>query len=96
MIIENDIGKYCVSPDSSVYKVVEIIGASKESIVLCVGPNKKLLGVFTNGDLLRLLVEHNEKALSMPIQSVVNRKFKYARFGESLEEINPHLEKVNY
>lgn len=51
-----DINNFCVSPTTTVRKVMEVIGGNKEGIALVVDRNNKLVGTITDGDIRRFLL----------------------------------------
>jgi len=62
-----------VSPDASVYEALELLSQHEISGLPVVGPDQQLVGILTEKDVLKLLLDHkmqgNEK-----VETYMNRK----------------------
>lgn len=74
-----------VSPDVSLREAIECIDASGIQLALVVGESMKLLGVLTDGDIRRAIL--NGFSLTEPVTGVMNRSPKTASIRTSQEEV---------
>ena len=63
----------CVNYDVILMKAIDIITKFNYGIVIALNKNKKLLGVFTDGDLRRTLKIHND-IVSLYLYKVMTKK----------------------
>ncbi|MEO0335424.1 MAG: N-acetylneuraminate synthase family protein, partial [Pseudomonadota bacterium] len=96
MFTDPKIEKYTVQEDQTVGDVINLFERSAESIAVCVDENNRPQGVFTNGDLLRLLLERKETAFQQPITEVMNRDFVVAKATDSERQKRRSLDRVKY
>ena len=74
-----------VSPDVSLREAIECIDASGIQLALVVSESMKLLGVLTDGDIRRAIL--NGFSLTEPVTGVMNRSPKTASIRTSQEEV---------
>ena len=63
---------------------------------MVVDENKHLVGVVSNGDILRWLTNFKSPNLASPISDVMNRNFTFVTEDSTTEEIKDKLQSVNY
>jgi dTDP-glucose pyrophosphorylase len=64
------ISKYIVNPDISVLDAIRAIDAGGKKVVFICDDNKKLLGIFTDGDMRRFILKNGD--LSQPVINAMN------------------------
>lgn len=74
-----------VSPDVSLREAIECIDASGIQLALVVGESMKLLGVLTDGDIRRAIL--NGFSLTEPVTGVMNKSPKTASIRTSQDEV---------
>ena len=95
MIIDRNIYKYIIYQEETIHNSLKKINEQKGRILIVVSERDIVMGVATNGDILRWLVENDMPDLGQPISSIANSKFKFvrdtdhpSRFQELLKEVN--------
>ncbi|MER3330187.1 MAG: acetylneuraminic acid synthetase, partial [Candidatus Kapaibacterium sp.] len=83
MIIDRNIYKYIIYQEETIHNSLKKINEQKGRILIVVSERDIVLGVATNGDILRWLVENDLPDLSLPISLIANSKFKYVRESDS-------------
>lgn len=98
MIIEYNIDKYLLSDMASVSDAITCLGNSKERIVFCVNSSRKLTGLLTNGDLLRWLVDSDERDFSQNVSSIFNKDFAKIYENEAVNQskVESLIQKFRY
>lgn len=95
MIIENELEKYVIHHDATVQKAASLIAHNKGRILFGVDHHNHLVGVLTNGDLIRWLsksepiIDVNES-----VSAILNTEFICHKEGDPAENIENYLEKV--
>lgn len=79
------IEKLCVSPETSFRKVVETIQQAEKQIVVVVDKLRHLLGLITDGDVRRAVLENIP--MDTPASEVMQRSFIACAYGTSLFDI---------
>ena len=89
MLIERDIGPLSVAPDETIENALRQITINRRRVVFCVGESGMLVGIITDGDFRRWLLENPGASLSTPAGSVANRNLTSAPFGSGTDVIEP-------
>lgn len=82
---EKDWKKALIQPEARTYEALKIIDASAMQIALVVDVQTRLMGVVTDGDIRRALLEG--MSLEEPVHLIMNRNFTAADPQASAEEI---------
>lgn len=64
------ITKYIISPETTVLDAIKAIDAGGKKVVFICDPGKKLLGIFTDGDMRRYILKNGD--LSLPVSNAMN------------------------
>jgi N-acetylneuraminate synthase len=93
MIIEKNISKYITYAEDSIKNALKKIENNHSKIIFAVTDDNKLIGVLTDGDFRRWLLddEIRDHDLEQPVDIILNRNFKYLFFGESPKRIRESL-----
>lgn len=83
-------------PSASVLETLKKITELKSRIVMVVDENQHLVGVVSNGDILRWLTKFESPSLASPISNVMNKDFTFVTEDSTPEEIKFKLQTVNY
>ncbi|WP_027419906.1 aminotransferase class I/II-fold pyridoxal phosphate-dependent enzyme [Crocinitomix catalasitica] len=79
---------------ANIFDVLQVINNNAKGIAFIIGDNNKFIGVLTDGDIRRVLLEGND--LNTPIKGIVNKHCTVANDGESFHEMLAKTnEKVN-
>lgn len=76
MIVDNNCSKYIVDSGATLSVASKKLVHSKEGILLCVSHSRKLIGVLTKGDILRILSQE-DFSVDRPVESYLNKNFCY-------------------
>jgi len=77
---KNDINKFIVKQDSLIIDVIKSIQLTGLRSVVVVDNNDKVIGIISEGDILRSIIDGiNQHA---PVQSIVNVSFKYLQVSD--------------
>ena len=68
-------GKYCVKEDYTIKEALEIIDENKERGVVVIGKEDKVVGIVSQGDILRALIRG--KDLYARVATIVKPSFLY-------------------
>ncbi|MDB2665360.1 CBS domain-containing protein [Gammaproteobacteria bacterium] len=79
-----------IHPHHSIKKALEKIEKNKHGIILIVDKSNRVLGVATDGDIRRKLLDNF--SLSDPIKSCMNQDFTYADSSTSRESVIKHFD----
>lgn len=71
------IDKYCVQDKSTIKDTISIIQNNYSRCAIVVNDNRKVVGVFSEGDVLRAILEDID--LFTPVKRVLKPSFKYLR-----------------
>lgn len=74
-----------IDENSSIQDTLKVIDNGKCKIALVLDTNKKLIGIVSDGDIRRALI--NNSKLSDSIYNIIHKKFIYAKLGDSKEKI---------
>jgi sialic acid synthase SpsE/sugar phosphate isomerase/epimerase len=91
MIIEREIGRFCVVSDEPISSALRRIDAQREGFVLVVDDAGVLEGVLTDGDVRRWLLRESRVDMNQPVGTIVNRECITALETESHEDIGRRL-----
>ena len=72
-----NISELCIAPSTTLYEALSVIGKYGTMIALVTDSERKLLGVLTDGDVRRALINHND--LNCPVEKFMSRKFAYVK-----------------
>ncbi len=72
-----NIGELCISPSTTIYEALSVIGKNGTMMALVTDNDRKLIGVLTDGDVRRALINHSD--LNGPVEKVMTRKFSFVR-----------------
>ncbi len=84
-------GSLPVLPPGSTLRQAVVVLAEQRGIVLVAGPDRRLEGVLTAGDLTRLM-EHETDVLSEPVERIMTRAPRSARAGELASAVAYRME----
>ncbi|MAV30708.1 MAG: acetylneuraminic acid synthetase [Cycloclasticus sp.] len=92
MIFERNISKYIVHIETPLTAVLEKISTVKGRVLFGVDEQNRVIGVLTNGDLIRWLSRtKNQANLNISVQHLLNKDFAYVKEGASSESIRALL-----
>ena len=92
MFLDYNVKKYTIKASSSIGGIVRHLESSSEKVVFCMSSNK-LLGVITNGDILRWLAKGRKVDLDTPSEVIQNKKFYYLPIHSTYDVKKKMLEK---
>jgi N-acetylneuraminate synthase len=96
MFIDKNLDKYTILDKSSVRETLQKVTNVKSRIVMVINESGNLLGVVSNGDILRWLTEKKQPDLTSNISDVMNKSYHFITDNSSKEEIKIKLQKVNF
>jgi N-acetylneuraminate synthase len=96
MHFEKNLEDFSSLPSDSVQLTLKKVTELKSRIVMIVDRNQHLVGVVSNGDILRWLTKFESPNLASPISDVMNRNFTFVTGDSTTEEIKHKLQLVNY
>jgi len=73
---DRNIADLCISPDATLYEAMALIG-KYGAAALITDKEMHLLGILNDGDIRRILFEHND--VNLPVADVMNKKFHFVR-----------------
>lgn len=73
-MITQDLLKFTISPDKTVYDALVKIEASKYGTLIVTRDNL-VVGTITDGDIRKILIKH--RMLNIPVREVMNQHFVY-------------------
>lgn len=71
------INELCIPPSTTIYEALSVIGRFGSMIALVTDEKRKLLGVLTDGDVRRALINHND--LNCPVEKIMTRNFSFVK-----------------
>lgn len=71
----SDVHELCIPPSATLYEAMSVIGKQGSTLALVTDSEFRLLGLLSDGDIRRALLNHND--LNTSVESVMNRDFKY-------------------
>jgi len=74
-ILGENMDKYCIGQDYTIKEAIERIDANKDRVVLVVNPENKVVGVVSQGDIIRAL--SSGMYLYSRIESIIRSDFLY-------------------
>ena len=87
MIIERNVGRWCVDVDAPISEGLKRIDANQKGFLLCVDEFGVLEGVLTDGDVRRWLMTQTVADLSRPVRMIANPSCTVALETDSQEDI---------
>jgi N-acetylneuraminate synthase len=96
MFKNRNIKPFLVLENESVHQALVKITTNKNSIAMVVDKADHLIGLVSNGDILRWMASEVEPNLNIPIHEIQNRNFLFATENSTKSEIRTLLRKVNY
>ncbi len=81
----NDINKYTVSNTSTIKEAVRIMDEAGIGFCVCLDKNKKILGVLTDGDFRRAVL--NGESLDRSVENIINKDFTSLEPGFNKNEV---------
>ena len=63
--------KFCITPDSTIENAILRINETGLQIALIINNKNKLLGVLTDGDIRRIILQ--DQAMSLKVKNVMNK-----------------------
>jgi sialic acid synthase SpsE len=87
MLIERDLGPLSVAPDETIEYALRQITLNRRRAVFCVDESGVLVGIITDGDFRRWLLQNPGAPLSTPAGAVANPEFLSAPFGSPSQKI---------
>lgn len=95
MIFERNISKYIIHVDTPLSVALEKISLVKGRVLFGVDEHNRVIGVLTNGDLIRWLSCRKKEAnLDTPVKRLLNEEFSYVLEGAVPDSIRALLDKV--
>lgn len=87
-IIDRDFTPYGVFADESIRTGLQKINANREGIIFCMNRKGILLGVLTDGDFRRWVVDAGGSIdLEQPIESIMNQSFTWLYFDDPYDRL---------
>ena len=77
--------EFIISPDDNILNAMKKIDANKESFLLCVNSDTKLVGTLTDGDIRRYIVK--SKDLQASVSKVMSKSFEALEVTENFRDI---------
>lgn len=71
-----NLNDYIIHEDNTIMDALAVIERNESRCVIVLNENEKVVGVFSQGDVIRLLLRRTD--LQTPLQNVVKPSFKYA------------------
>ncbi|EKO08644.1 N-acetylneuraminate synthase family protein [Leptospira interrogans] len=89
MIIDKNISQYVVFWEDSIKNALKKIEANKSKTIFAVSEGNKLMGVITDGDFRRWILndETLDRSLDQEVKNIINTNFKYLYVTESSKRI---------
>jgi sialic acid synthase SpsE/sugar phosphate isomerase/epimerase len=87
MIVTRQFEHQLVLSDVSVIEAMRKSSDNKERVLYCISEGGYLEGVVTGGDFQRWIIAQTDLDLNTPVSAVCQRKFKFARQGDSPKKI---------
>ena len=94
MLTEKNLEDFTTLASASVQVTLSKITDLKARIIMVVDENQHLVGVVSNGDILRWLTNFESPNLAIPISNVMNRDFTFVTEDSTPEEIKFNLQTV--
>ena len=91
MKIDKNLFPYLVIDRQTIKEALNKINENQQGLILCVNDDGLLLGVLTDGDFRRWVLQSVDGDLSRPIGSIVNQKYRTALITDDLETIRMQL-----
>lgn len=87
MIIDRKITPYLVLDQEPIREVLKKIDSNEEGMVICVDNAGLLLGVLTDGDFRRWILDERLPDIDGPVGAIINRDIASARMTDSAERM---------
>ena len=85
--LDREMSRYLVVDEESIRNVLGKIDGNDEGIAVCVDATGILLGVLTDGDLRRWIIDEENPDLNQPVSQIVNRDCTSARISDDASRI---------
>ena len=76
--MENNFSKFTIKEDSIILDAIKSIQLSGSRTIIVVGKNKKVIGLISEGDILRAIIDGIDPHSS--IKNIINVSFKYLNY----------------
>lgn len=96
MILEYDLDPYIVFTETSIRQALKKIEVQKGRILFAVQEDGRIVGVLTNGDIIRWLIGQDPVDLDCSVASISNKSFLSVAQDEDRGKIEEYLQKVLY
>lgn len=96
MFIDKNLDHYLVKDEFSILDVLRKINHEKGRIMMVVDSEMHLLGVITNGDIIRHLLSNKQPNLSIPVSEVCNKEFTFVTDQTPNQETELLLKDFNF
>jgi sialic acid synthase SpsE/sugar phosphate isomerase/epimerase len=96
MYIDRNLEQFVVHAESSLLEALSKLKETKGRILVIVNSHDKVLGVLTNGDIIRWLIKHNQADLNIEVSTVANTAFQKVSDGYNRQELNEILKRVAF
>ena len=92
MIIDRKITPYIILDTEPIRNALQKINANEEGLIICVNSSGLLLGVLTDGDFRRWIIESSQPDLEKPVEEIVNQNIISAKVADSPRSIAAKLD----
>ena len=93
MNLDREMSRYLVIDEESIRQALPKIDRNDEGVVVCVDASGLLLGILTDGDLRRWMVDQNRPDLDQPVGQIINRDLTVARITDDSKRIEARFNK---
>lgn len=70
-----DLHDICISPQCSIYEAMSVIGKHGTMAALVTTPDRRMVGILSDGDIRRALLRHCD--LNSSVEPIMNRNFRF-------------------
>lgn len=92
MNLDREMSRYLVLDEESIRLALTKIDRNDEGVVVCVDTSGLLVGVLTDGDLRRWLVEQTTPDLDQPVAQIVNTSPRVARIDDDARRVESRFD----
>ena len=96
MYIDRNLEQYYVLAEASLLDALSKLKETKGRILVIVNSHDKVLGVLTNGDIIRWLIKHNKADLNIEVSTVANSTYQKVYEGYQHQELTELLKRVAF
>ena len=79
-----ELSKYYLSSSSLIIDAIESIENNSSRCVIILNSSKKVIGVISEGDIIRLLLE--QVNLKSPLKNVINKSFQFLNSDQKIDD----------